>query len=140
MFETLPGPWHDLLFSRRPRPAQEQHVAKLKHLAWGFVLGGLVTLIIGFGWGGWTTSSGTDRIAMARSEAAVTAALVPVCLEKSKADPASVKKLDALKALGSSYDQRDAVLRDGWATVGAGEPNRDVAELCASQLVRVVAR
>ena len=113
-------------------------MAKFKPLAWGFVLGSLVTLILGFGWGGWATTSGTDRIAMERSQAAVTAALVPVCLEKSKADPASAKKLGVLKALGSSYDQRDAVLKDGWATVGAGEPNRDVAELCASQLVKVV--
>ena len=113
-------------------------MAKLKPLAWGFVLGSLVTLILGFGWGGWATTSGTDRIAMERSQAAVTAALVPVCLEKSKADPASAKKLGVLKTLGSSYDQRDAVLKDGWATVGAGEPNRDVAELCASQLVKVV--
>ena len=113
-------------------------MAKLKPLVWGFVLGSLVTLILGFGWGGWATTSGTDRIAMERSQAAVTAALVPVCLEKSKADPASAKKLGELKTLGSSYDQRDAVLKDGWATVGAGEPNRDVAELCASQLVKVV--
>ena len=109
-----------------------------KPLVWGFVIGSIVTMIVGFKWGGWTTGTSTDRIAMERSNAAVTAALVPVCLEKSKADPAATKKLGALKALSSPYDQRDAVLKDGWATVGAGEPNRDVAELCASQLVKVV--
>ena len=109
----------------------------VKPVAWGFVIGSIVTMIVGFNWGGWTTGSTTDRIAMERSTAAVTAALVPVCLEKSKSDPAAVKKLVALKALTSSYDQRDAVVKDGWATIGAGEANRDVAEACASQLVKV---
>jgi hypothetical protein len=109
----------------------------VKPLAWGFVIGSIVTMIVGFNWGGWTTGSTTDRIAMERSTAAVTAALVPVCLEKSKADPAAIKKIVALKALTSSYDQRDAVVKDGWATIGAGEANRDVAEGCASQLVKV---
>jgi len=111
--------------------------ASFKLGAWGFVVGSIVTMIVGFSWGGWSTGSTTDRIAMERSTAAVTAALVPVCLEKSKADPAVAKKLGALKALTSSYDQRDAVAKDGWATVGGGEANRDVAEACASQLLKV---
>jgi len=108
--------------------------------AWGFVIGSVLTMIVGFSWGGWMTSSGVDRIASERANAAVIAALVPVCLEKSKADPAAAKKLGALKALGSSWDQRDAVMRDGWASVGGGEANREVAEACASQLVKVAAK
>lgn len=111
----------------------------LKLGAWGFVAGSIVTMIVGFSWGGWSTGSTTDRVAMERSTAAVTAALLPVCLEKSKADPAGTKKLVALKALTSTYDQRDAVLKDGWASVGETEGNRDVAEACASQLVKVAA-
>jgi len=113
---------------------------KYKLGAWGFVVGSIVTMIVGFSWGGWTTGSGADRLATERSTAAVTAALVPVCLEKSKADPAGVKKLVALKALTSSYDQRDAVVQGGWATFGPGEANRDVAEACASELVKVAAK
>jgi hypothetical protein len=107
--------------------------------AWGFVIGSIFTMIVGFSWGGWSTSGTADRVALEKSNAAVVAALVPVCLEKSKADPAMSKKLGALKALTSSYDQRDAVLKDGWATVGASEANRDVAEACAAHLVKVAA-
>ena len=113
---------------------------KYKLGAWGFVVGSIVTMIVGFSWGGWTTGSGADRLATERSTAAVTKALVPVCLEKSKADPAGAKKLVALKALTSSYDQRDAVVQGGWATFGPGEANRDVAEACASELVKVAAK
>ena len=114
-------------------------MGKVKLGAWGFVVGSLVTMIVGFSWGGWTTGSGTDRLANERSTAAVTTALVPVCLEKSKADPAGAKKLVALKAMSSSYDQRDAVVEGGWATFGPGEANRDVAEACASELLKVAA-
>jgi hypothetical protein len=114
--------------------------SSLKLGAWGFVVGSIVTMIVGFSWGGWSTGGTTDRVAMERSTAAVTAALVPVCLEKSKSDPASSKKLVALKALTSTYDQRDAVLKDGWATVGVTEANRDVAEACASQLLKLAAK
>jgi hypothetical protein len=112
----------------------------IKPAAWGVVAGSIFTMIVGFNWGGWTTSSTADRIAHERSATAVTAALVPVCLEKSKADPAVVKKLVALRALSSSYDQRDAVTKDGWASVGGGEANRDVAEACASQLLKTAAK
>ena len=108
--------------------------------AWGFVLGGIVTMIIGFSWGGWSTGSTADRLATEKATTAVTAALVPVCLEKSKADPAGAKKLVALKALSSSYDQRDAVLQGGWATFGKSEANREVAEACVSELLKVAAK
>jgi hypothetical protein len=114
-------------------------LSSFKPIAWGFVVGSIVTMIVGFSWGGWSTGSTADRVALERSTAAVTAALVPVCLEKSKADPARTKKIGALKALTSSYEQRDAVLKDGWASVGETEGNRDVAEACAAQLVKVAA-
>jgi hypothetical protein len=112
----------------------------IKPGAWGVVVGAIATMIVGFGWGGWTTGGTANRLVMERSNTAVTAALVPVCLEKSKADPATTKKLAALKALTSVYEQRDAVLKDGWASVGAGEGNSDVAEACAAQLVKVAAK
>lgn len=108
--------------------------------AWGFVIGSIVTMIVGFSWGGWTTGGTADRMAMERATTAVTAALVPVCLEKSKADPAGVEKLVALKALTTSWDQRDAVIQGGWATFGKGEANYDVADACASKLTEVAAK
>src|ERR1041385_7879985 len=75
-----------------PEPASEEAQRSVlmntfKPGAWGFVLGSIVTMIVGFSWGGWTTGSTADRLAMEKSTTAVTAALVPVCLERSKADP-----------------------------------------------------
>ena len=116
------------------------NMSAIKPVAWGAVLGSIVTMILGFGWGGWVTGSTADRVAGEKSVVAVNRALVPLCLEKSKADPASAKKLVALKELSSSYDQRDAVLKDGWATFGSSEGNREVAELCVSEILKVAAK
>ena len=109
----------------------------IKPVLWGAVVGSVVTMIIGFSYGGWTTSSTSARLAKAEANAAVTAALVPICVAKSKADGAVVKKMGELKALASSYDQRDFVTKTGWATVpGSNDPNSDVAEACAAALLK----
>jgi hypothetical protein len=112
----------------------------IKPGAWGLVVGGILTMIVGFTWGGWSTGSTADRVAMERSTVAVTAALLPVCLEKSKADPARTEKVGALRALTSSWEQTELLLKNGWASVGDSEGNRGVAEACAAQLVAVAAK
>jgi len=109
----------------------------VKPLIWGAVVGSVLTMIIGFSYGGWTTGSTAARLAKQEADAAVTTALVPLCIAQSKADRAGVKKLVELKALTSSYDQRDFVTKTGWATVpGSDDPNRDVAEACAAALLK----
>jgi hypothetical protein len=109
----------------------------IKPLLWGAVAGSVATMIIGFSYGGWTTSSTSARLAKAQADTAVTTALVPICVAKSKADGAGLKKMVELRALSSSYDQRDFVTKTGWATVpGSDEANRDVAEACAAALLK----
>ena len=109
----------------------------VKPVLWGAVAGSVATMIIGFGWGGWTTSSTSARLAKVQADTAVTMALVPLCIAKSKADGAGLKKMGELRALASSYDQRDFVTKTGWATVpGSDDPNRDVAEACAAALLK----
>jgi hypothetical protein len=109
----------------------------VKPVLWGAVAGSVATMIIGFGWGGWSTSGTSARLAKVQADSAVTMALVPLCIAKSKADGAGPKKVGELKALSSSYDQRDFVTKTGWATVpGSDDPNRDVAEACAAALLK----
>jgi len=109
----------------------------IKPAVWGAVLGGILTMMVGFSYGGWTTSGTVTRLAKQQSDIAVTTALVPFCVAQSKADRASVKKLGELKAISSSYDQQEFVTKTGWATVpGSESPNRDVAEACATALLK----
>lgn len=116
------------------------HTAWIKPTVWGAVIGSVLTMIVGFSWGGWTTGSTASQIAMTRADAAVTTTLVPICLAREKADVARAKKLGELTALTSSYEQTEFVMKTGWATFpGQDDPNRAVAEACASAVLKTAA-
>jgi len=118
---------------------QVQH-AWIKPGVWGAVIGSILTMIVGFSWGGWATSSTANQVATRRADAAVTTALVPICLAQDKVDATKGKKLGELKAITTSYEQTDFVMKAGWATFpGQADPNRDVAEACASALLKTAA-
>ena len=118
---------------------QVQH-AWIKPGIWGAVIGSILTMIVGFNWGGWTTSSTANQVATRRAEVAVTTAFLPTCLAREKVDVTKGKRLGELKAITTSYDQTDFVMKAGWATFpGKEDANRDVAEACASALLRTAA-
>jgi hypothetical protein len=111
--------------------------ASIKPGVWGVIIGSILTMIVGFNWGGWTTSSTANQMATQRADTAVTAALIPVCLAQQKVDATKGKKLGELRAIATSYEQTDFVMKSGWATFpGKTEANRDVAEACAAALVK----
>lgn len=114
--------------------------ASIKPGIWGVVIGSVLTMIVGFSWGGWSTSTTTNQLAMSRAEAAVTTALVPICVAQEKIDATKGKRLGELKAITSTYEQTDFVMKTGWATFpGMADPNRSVAEACASALLKTAA-
>jgi len=101
----------------------------------GAIAGAVVTMILGFSQGGWYTGGSAERLASQRSEAAVVEALTPICVSQSKLDPESVAKLAQLVAMKTSYEQRDFVMKAGWATMpAAAQPDRDLASACAEVL------
>jgi hypothetical protein len=109
----------------------------LKPAILGGVVGAIATIVVGFNQAGWTLGGSAEKMAQERSAAAVTEALVPVCIGQSKTDPEVTMKLAQLKALTSSYDQREFVMKSGWATMPAAEaPNSDLAAACAEVLVK----
>lgn len=114
--------------------------ASLKPGIWGVVIGSILTMIVGFSWGGWTTSGTAQQVALTQADAAVTAALVPICLAGEKADAARARKLGELRAITSSWEQTEFVMKTGWATFpGQTDPNREVAEACASAVLKTAA-
>jgi hypothetical protein len=79
-------------------------------------------------------------VAVQQADAAVTAALVPICLAGEKADVARAKKLGELTAIASSWEQTEFVMKTGWATFpGQADPNRAVAEACAAGVLKIAA-
>ncbi len=92
--------------------------------------GAIALAIVGFAWGGWVTASGADDIATDRSDAAVVAALMPYCIERSSLDPASATVIEELKG-ASSYQRRGILEKAGWATaLGTDTPNPALAQAC----------
>jgi hypothetical protein len=113
----------------------------IKPTVWGVVVGSVLTMIVGFSYGGWITNGTATRLAKEQADTAVTTALVPLCIAQSKADQGLLKKMTALKALGSSYEQREFVTKTGWATVpGSADPNSDVANACADALLKTASK
>jgi hypothetical protein len=101
----------------------------------GAIVGAIATMIFGFSQGGWYTDSSAERLAYQRSAAAVISALTPICISQSKLDPDSMAKRAQLVAMKTSYEQRDFVMKAGWATMpSAAEPDRDLAAACADAL------
>ncbi|MFC4668944.1 hypothetical protein ACFO5X_10300 [Seohaeicola nanhaiensis] len=106
----------------------------LKPGLYGAVIGAVFVGIVGFAWGGWVTGGTAHDRAMAMSHDNVVSAMVPVCLDMARSDPAQAEKLETIRA-ASTYKKRDAVMAAGWATVpGTDAPDRDIAQACLAAL------
>jgi hypothetical protein len=79
--------------------------AAMKPACWGAVGGAIALAIIGFTWGGWVTGGHAKTLA----DAAVTAALVPICADQFVAVGAPA--LSTLKAERDDRDYDDIVIK-----------------------------
>jgi hypothetical protein len=100
---------------------------------WSWVASVVITMLIGFTWGGWVTGGTAAKMA----EALVVTRLAPICVAQFKQDPARDQKLKEFKEV-SSWGRGEYVAKQGWATLpGEKEPNRDVADECAKLLALI---
>ena len=76
---------------------------------WSAAAGAIALAVVGFTWGGWSTSGGTAK----QVEAAVQTALIPFCVKDVMADPAAVAELKVKRV--ADYDD---VVRDYRKRVG----------------------
>ena len=98
---------------------------------WGAFVGATATIIVGFWAFGWTTAGVAEGMSWDRTDSAVVAALVPLCVANAERDP-DVAKLRRLRAEQSSYDRGQLV---SWATLpGMTTPNRRLASACSDKL------
>lgn len=100
----------------------------------GAAVGAIALAVVGFSWGGWVTGGTAQARAETFAKGEMVTALTPLCVAQSQADPQQAERIVALKA-ASSYQRRDLVLANGWATLpGAKDGNRDVADACQKSL------
>lgn len=83
--------------------------AKVKYGTWGVIGGATIAMVIGFAWGGWTTSSTTEKL----SEEAVQAARAAICVAQFKNDADYDVRLKEFGAT-DSYKRSDYVQSGGW--------------------------
>jgi hypothetical protein len=103
---------------------------------WACVASAVVTMIIGFTWGGWVRGATAQSIAEGRAEDAVAQRLAHICVFQSHQDAARDQKLKELKAL-SAYDRESYVEKQGWAKMpGEQDTDTKVAEDCAGLLTQ----
>jgi hypothetical protein len=101
---------------------------------WGLVVGALGIMIIGFSWWGWVLGSTAESMAKERANGAVTAILVPICVEKFMGQVDASAKLAEFQRT-ASWQQSQVIEKGGWATAtGSTDPNAAVARACAQQL------
>jgi hypothetical protein len=107
----------------------------VKPACWGLVVGAVGVMILGFAWGGWVLGSTAERMASDRAGEAVTAILVPICVERFMAQADAAAKLAEFQR-SASWQHSQLIEKGGWATVaGSQKPNTTVARMCAQQLV-----
>jgi hypothetical protein len=96
-------------------------------LIWSMVAAVILTMIVGFTWGGWVTA-GT---AQEKAEEAVVERLALICVDQFKQDPETAQKF--IEFIDTrSYQQDNYVTDQGWATMfGDEKPDRNVAVACA---------
>lgn len=106
----------------------------LKPGLYGAAIGAAALAIVGFSWGGWVTASTADTLASDRAKQEVVAALLPICVAQSAADPQNDARLSELKET-RSYQQPEFLMQTGWATMpGSADPDRTLAKACAEKL------
>jgi uncharacterized membrane protein YeaQ/YmgE (transglycosylase-associated protein family) len=97
----------------------------------GALLGGaVIATIIGFAWGGWSTTSASQG----RTDAAVLATRSAICVAQFMSQPDHQARLKALKET-SAWQRSDEIEKGGWDRMpGETEANSTVSRACADGL------
>jgi hypothetical protein len=95
----------------------------------------VLTMIVGFAWGGWVTGGTALKSAEKMAEDAVVKRLAPICVVQFNQDPGKAKKLNELKEAGT-WQKGEYVEKQGWATMpGEDKPDSAVASECGTLLL-----
>jgi len=107
-----------------------------KPFIWGIAGGAVTAAIVGFTWGGWVTGGRADTDATQKANAAVVAAMAPVCVERFQRAPDVAANLVAFKKV-DAWARGDFVEKGGWATTPGSKPSDQMSSIstaCAQLL------
>jgi hypothetical protein len=103
---------------------------KVKFGVWGFICGAIIAMIIGFGWGGWTTAGTTQKM----TDEAVLASQAAICVAQFMKQPNQEGKLKELGEI-DSWKRAEFIEKGGWDIMpGQQKAGSSVAQSCAKGL------
>jgi hypothetical protein len=103
---------------------------KLKYGFWGLACGAVIAMIIGFGWGGWTTAATTKTM----TADAVLASQAAICVAQYTQDTNYEENLKELEK-ANSWSRADLIEKGGWDKMpGQEKADYGVARACADGL------
>ncbi len=88
----------------------------LKRVLQGAALGGVATLTVGFGWGGWMLGSTAKTLADSTATSNVAAATAPICVDHFQRSADDAMNLTALRKT-NSWQQAAYVEKGGWVVM-----------------------
>lgn len=101
---------------------------------WSCAGAAVLTIIVGFTWGGWVTGGSAEARAERAGEEAAAQLAASICVHRFMAAPDAGVKLAELKD-ADSWGRDDLVEDAGWVTFASmEEPVDGAAEICADQL------
>lgn len=105
-------------------------------LLWAILGAAVLTIAVGFIWGGWVTGGGSTKAGVQVGKDAVIERLAPICVAQFNQDPDNAAKLEELKGM-TVYKRNQYIQDQGWATMpGEASPDRNVADACATLLLQ----
>lgn len=106
---------------------------------WSVVGAVVVTIIVGFTWGGWVGPGGAKSMAADAAKQARAQLAAAVCVNRFLGATDAGAELAKLKQT-SSWQRDDFIDKGGWTTLrGMKAPVEDAAGLCADKLMQVQA-
>jgi hypothetical protein len=107
----------------------------LTRLVQGAAVGAIVAMIVGFSWGGWTLGSAVQKIANERADAAVVAALAPICAVQFRQSANASANLMEFNKFNYPWDRESFIAKGGWAKMpGSETADAAVTKACAERL------
>ena len=107
---------------------------KIKLGLWGAVGGALLTVYVGFNYGGWMTKGTAEAMAKETAATAVAERLGRICVAQFNRDTAKSRKLIEMKGK-DAWENGRYIDQQNWAIMpGEEKPESGVADACAKQL------
>ena len=103
---------------------------KVKYGVWGLIVGAVIAIIIGFAWGGWTTSSTTKTM----TEEAVLASQAAICVAQFMKQPNHEERLKEFAEI-DYWKRAEFIAKGGWDKMpGQKKADDGVARACSDGL------